>query len=226
MGKKHFCFFQTAETGNRTPNSGVKGSGANHYPRAPAHIKVKTSAFWTFVEVFLQYNKNANTVIEIQIKSSNLTGKITDCVHNHDDEDKIYITKTSSYHKNVVCSSVVGVEDINRHAVLFVNSFHYYGPNRLTQQSFLCEYGGLYIKFEFSDGGFEFCQDINNLNIHSKHNYIGITLIWFHGYTEGYFWEISYFLIVKYSILKVILHIKFTKVIFSPKRRIIPIVTM
>ena len=36
MGKKHLCFFQTAETGNRTPNSGVKGSGANHYPRAPA----------------------------------------------------------------------------------------------------------------------------------------------------------------------------------------------
>ena len=36
MGKKHFCFFQTAETGNQTPNSGVKGSGASHYPRAPA----------------------------------------------------------------------------------------------------------------------------------------------------------------------------------------------
>ena len=34
-GKKQFCFFRTAETGNRTPNSGVKGSGANHYPRAP-----------------------------------------------------------------------------------------------------------------------------------------------------------------------------------------------
>ena len=34
MGKKHFCFFQTAETGNRTPNP-VKGSGANNYPRAP-----------------------------------------------------------------------------------------------------------------------------------------------------------------------------------------------
>ena len=33
MGKKQFCFFQTAETGNRTPDSGVKGSGANHYPR-------------------------------------------------------------------------------------------------------------------------------------------------------------------------------------------------
>ena len=36
MGKKHFCLFQTAETGNQTPNSSVKGSGANHYPRAPA----------------------------------------------------------------------------------------------------------------------------------------------------------------------------------------------
>ena len=36
MGKKQFCFFQTAETGNRTPDSDVKGSCANHYPRAPA----------------------------------------------------------------------------------------------------------------------------------------------------------------------------------------------
>ena len=35
-GRNNFCFFQTAETGNRTPYSGVKGSGANHYPRAPA----------------------------------------------------------------------------------------------------------------------------------------------------------------------------------------------
>ena len=35
MGKKRFCFFQTAETGNRAPNSSVKGSGANHYHRAP-----------------------------------------------------------------------------------------------------------------------------------------------------------------------------------------------
>ena len=37
-GRNIFCFFQTAETGNRTLDSGVKGSGANHYPRAPAQI--------------------------------------------------------------------------------------------------------------------------------------------------------------------------------------------
>ena len=30
-------FFQTAEFGSRTPSSSVKGSGANHHPRAPAH---------------------------------------------------------------------------------------------------------------------------------------------------------------------------------------------
>ena len=36
-----FCFFQTAETGNRTPNSGVKSSGANHYHRAPALLRVR-----------------------------------------------------------------------------------------------------------------------------------------------------------------------------------------
>ena len=47
MGKKHFCFFQTAETGNRTPNSGVKGSGANHYPTAPAQLVSRESVFST-----------------------------------------------------------------------------------------------------------------------------------------------------------------------------------
>ena len=36
MGKKHFCFFQTAGTVKRTPNSSVKCSAANHYTRAPA----------------------------------------------------------------------------------------------------------------------------------------------------------------------------------------------
>ena len=34
-GEETFLFL-SAKTGNRTPNSSVKGSGANHYPRAPA----------------------------------------------------------------------------------------------------------------------------------------------------------------------------------------------
>ena len=41
-GRNIFCFFRTAETGNRAPNSGVKGSGANHYPRAPALFVLKS----------------------------------------------------------------------------------------------------------------------------------------------------------------------------------------
>ena len=58
MGKKQFCFFQTAETGNRTPDSGVKGSGANHYPRAPAQQTVNQRA-----QVSLLQTERANVII-------------------------------------------------------------------------------------------------------------------------------------------------------------------
>ena len=47
-GRNSFCFFQTAETGNRTPNCGVKGSGANHYPRAPAKANNINVNFYTY----------------------------------------------------------------------------------------------------------------------------------------------------------------------------------
>ena len=47
MGKKHFYSFQTAETGNRAPNSSVKGGGANHYPRTPALYTVQKECFET-----------------------------------------------------------------------------------------------------------------------------------------------------------------------------------
>ena len=50
-GRNIFCFFQSVENGNRTPNSGVKGSGANHYPRAPArdwpNNQRKAASLWT-----------------------------------------------------------------------------------------------------------------------------------------------------------------------------------
>ena len=59
-GRNNFCFFQTAETGNRTPDSGVKGSGANHYPRAPAPFEsaaFREKHFWarTTEELCLYY---------------------------------------------------------------------------------------------------------------------------------------------------------------------------
>ena len=47
MEKKHVCFFQTAETGKRTPSSSVKGSGANHYVHRVAVNKGRwTNAGW------------------------------------------------------------------------------------------------------------------------------------------------------------------------------------
>ena len=62
MGKKLFCFFQTAETENRTPNSGVKSSGANHYPSAPALLKYKTLQCKLYVVILSQqYNNDAET---------------------------------------------------------------------------------------------------------------------------------------------------------------------
>ena len=51
-GRNNFCFFQTAETGNRTPDSCVKGSGANHYPRAPAHLTSQQTQ--TICMIFVQ----------------------------------------------------------------------------------------------------------------------------------------------------------------------------
>ena len=53
-GRNIFCFFQTAETGNRTPNSAVKGSGANHYPRAPARRcnQCLSSPKWRFTDLY------------------------------------------------------------------------------------------------------------------------------------------------------------------------------
>ena len=60
-GRNIFCFFQTAETGNRTPNSGVKGSGANHYPRAPA--RATNSLYNTLQCIILGLKTNVKLVI-------------------------------------------------------------------------------------------------------------------------------------------------------------------
>ena len=57
MGKKHFCFFRAAETGNQTPDSGVKGSGANHYPRAPARLLYKFT-FWQWSAISSPFAEN------------------------------------------------------------------------------------------------------------------------------------------------------------------------
>ena len=69
MGKKQFCFFQTAETGNRTPDSGVKGSGANHYPGAPALQQEKNTGFvWRVTIIALALIQRDTNVHQMQEK--------------------------------------------------------------------------------------------------------------------------------------------------------------
>ena len=76
-GEEIFCFFQTAETGNRTPNSKVKGSGASHYPRAPtlqaeamqfflilgqSHPKLRLSIFF----YYFAFKKFTEIVVDLE----------------------------------------------------------------------------------------------------------------------------------------------------------------
>ena len=70
-GEETFCFFQTAETGNRAPNSGVKGSGANHYPRAPAEtISLDKHWFNVLYLVGILWGETQNSARKIQSHSS------------------------------------------------------------------------------------------------------------------------------------------------------------
>ena len=62
-GRNIFCFLQFAETGNRTPNSGVKGSGANHYPRAPAQLP------WWHRKALTQWPPLLNVLVLIRSKA-------------------------------------------------------------------------------------------------------------------------------------------------------------
>ena len=60
---QHFVLFQTAVTGKRAPNSSVKGSGANHYPRAPAHQVLCTLKSKYFCQKLLVLYITCSTVM-------------------------------------------------------------------------------------------------------------------------------------------------------------------
>ena len=74
-GRNIFCFFQTAETGNRAPNSGVKGSGANHYPRAPALIMSSSVSRSFEIIIILWYINYSIPEVGTVLKRQNLTSK-------------------------------------------------------------------------------------------------------------------------------------------------------
>ena len=67
---KHFCFFQTAETGKRTPNSSVKGSGTNHYPSSPPPKKniEGPSVFDLIIVIILKCWTNADLILAYRLR--------------------------------------------------------------------------------------------------------------------------------------------------------------
>ena len=75
IGLIHFCFFQTAETGKRIPNSSVKGSGANHYPRAPASPP-PISATFRQLENNRESTKAKITALSAKANSTNCLHKV------------------------------------------------------------------------------------------------------------------------------------------------------
>ena len=105
MGKKQFCFFQTAETGNRTPDSGVKGSGANHYPRAPAPRGNKVNSLPTVLEAISKHKLgqrcfNVSPTLETFEKRASLNTAfcLCLCLENHPNI-KITQQDDSHYHR-------------------------------------------------------------------------------------------------------------------------------
>ena len=69
MGKKHFCFFQTAKTGKRASNSRVKGSCANHYPIWPTPLLYKLLG-WLHVQITRSHKLSPG---EYDLRSPNRT---------------------------------------------------------------------------------------------------------------------------------------------------------
>ena len=41
------------------------------------------------------------------------------------------------------------------------------------------------MRFDLTENWFEFCENISDLNIHSSHSGIYISVVWFSGYSKG-----------------------------------------
>ena len=147
-----------------------------------SNIFAKTSAFWAFVDVLIRYNSVA--IFEISVTYFNNIGKTKGCVRRR----RIYVPKTSIYHRNVVCSDYLKSIDMARFIGLTVMNFVFDGPNKLVDLSSpLCQYGGFYIGFYSGDNRFGFCEDIPYLLIFSPNNILYVTLVWFDSYSQGSF---------------------------------------
>ena len=84
---------------------------------------------------------NTLTAIKIELKVSNSLGKAPKCFQR---SGQIYFPDTSTYRRNVVCLASLRSSHRMTYIGLFVKSFMFHVPNKLTGViSSWCQYGGL-----------------------------------------------------------------------------------
>ena len=123
MGEKQFCFCQTAETGNRTPDSDVKGSGANHYPRAPAPPPRPSTTLYKSLN-HLMYLCNWSQLINEPTRVTPVTESALDLVIV---SDKERITQLSD-HFLTYCTRKASKNKLNAHNTVQIKSLKNYSP--------------------------------------------------------------------------------------------------
>ena len=137
---------------------------------------VQTSAYWAFVRLYAEHNMPS--LINIQILFEHSLGKMTSCYKN------LIFSDTSTHGQNIFC-----LKHIQNHLLylgIFVKQLKFSGPDKFTAQSSAqCQYGGLSV--QSPDKLIEFCGDVQQLRIQTRHHSIMISMIWFSGYSHGSF---------------------------------------
>ena len=147
-----------------------------------SNVSVRTSAYIAFIEMSMLYN--TYTLIKIKVKVAPVVGKAPKCFQQ---SGRIYIPDTSTYRRNVVCSSKLRPSIRVIYIGLFVKTFMFHGPNKLTDViSSVCQYGGLSLRFSYADEAYAFCENITDLYIDAQQKTLLVTLVWFYGYSEGH----------------------------------------
>ena len=145
-------------------------------------MQATTSAYWAFIELLIPYTTNKE--IKIRLSITTVASDVRRCLSH----DQIYFVKTSSDHRNVICSNIFVTQSPTQFLRINVQSFSFHGPNTLTDKSSSrCHYGGVFIEFYSGDNGLQFCENLRDFDISSEYSSLQFTLVWFYRYSRGQF---------------------------------------
>ena len=139
------------------------------------NILAKTSAYWAFLNFHTDYNLAYN--INLFFKQS--FKKVRSCYRNN-----MFIERSSKI-ENKICLQQHHIR--GRQVTLYIKRFEFSGPSMVADTSSnICEYGGIHITL--SEGEIlDFCEDIYNLHIYPEIMALHMILVWFSGYSNGWF---------------------------------------